>query len=74
MSRFGGKIRENFSNENYLRFSTSKPWNDKKPKNRSLEQKTLDLKVLMAEKAEFCVVGDDDSGPDDARMIWILSA
>ena len=26
----------------------------------------LDLKVLMAEKVEFCLVGDDDSGPEDA--------
>jgi hypothetical protein len=32
------------------------------------------LKVLMIEKVEFCLVGNDDSGPDDARMIWILSA
>jgi hypothetical protein len=32
------------------------------------------LKVLMHEKAEFCLVGDDDSGPEDLRMIWILSA
>jgi len=24
-----------------------------------------DLKVLMIEKAEFCLVGDDDSGPED---------
>jgi hypothetical protein len=32
------------------------------------------LKVLMIEKVESCLVGDDDSGPDDARMIWILSA
>jgi hypothetical protein len=28
--------------------------------------KMLDLKVLMAEKAEFFLVGDDDSGPEDA--------
>jgi hypothetical protein len=28
--------------------------------------KMLDLKVLMTEKAEFCLVGDDDSGPEDA--------
>jgi len=27
----------------------------------------------MQEKAEFCLVGDDDSGPEDLRMIWILS-
>ena len=32
------------------------------------------LKVLMREKAKFCSVGDDDSGPEDLRMIWILSA
>jgi len=32
------------------------------------------LKVLMIERAEFCLVGDDDSGPEDAWMIWILSA
>jgi len=28
----------------------------------------------MLEKAEFALVGDDDSGPEDAWMIWILSA
>jgi len=28
----------------------------------------------MQEKTEFCSVGDDDSGPEDLRMIWILSA
>jgi len=26
-----------------------------------------DLKVLMQEKAEFCLVGDDDSGPEDLK-------
>jgi hypothetical protein len=25
-----------------------------------------DLKVLIQEKAKFCLVGDDDSGPEDA--------
>jgi hypothetical protein len=25
------------------------------------------LKVLMQETAEFCLVGDDDSGPEDAE-------
>ena len=34
----------------------------------------LDLKVLIHEKVEFCLVGDDDSGPEDVWMIWILSA
>ena len=28
--------------------------------------KILDLKVLMTENVEFCLVGDDDSGPEDA--------
>jgi hypothetical protein len=26
----------------------------------------MHLKVLMQEKVEFCLVGDDDSGPEDA--------
>jgi hypothetical protein len=46
----------------------------KKPKNLGVYSKMFYLKVLIIEKAEFCLVGDDDSGPDDARMIWILSA
>jgi hypothetical protein len=28
----------------------------------------------MLQKAVFAVLGDDDSGPEDVRMIWILSA
>jgi hypothetical protein len=28
----------------------------------------------MLEKAKLRLVGDDDSGPEDAWMIWILSA
>jgi hypothetical protein len=32
------------------------------------------LKVLIEEKADFYLVGDDDSGPEDLGMIWILSA
>jgi hypothetical protein len=34
----------------------------------------FNLKVLMYETVDFCLVGDDDSGPEDLRMIWILSA
>jgi hypothetical protein len=75
MFRFEARIRKNFSYENCFRLSTSKYWNNKKPKKfRGLQQSTFDLKVLMTENAEFCLVGNDDSGPDDARMIWILSA
>ena len=35
---------------------------------------TSPLKLFMLGKAEVRLVGDDDSGPEDARMIWILSA